>query len=719
MVKIMNKFTVAAVLAALLLIVGCLGSEKNTPSPNVLPTGNRTAPLYTFSSWDEISDLLRLSSGSGFAGAVPIRDMRTTTSREGEITSASSVQKESAERYSQTNVQVEGVDEADIVKNDGKYIYAVYNSYSDFGIGTVWFYGAFGKVAIVEAYPPENMKKVGQINIEDASVHEIFVSKDKLVVFGRKESQYFRPMPVVGCQRCILPPIYYQPLSFVRVYDISDKTAPKLEKEVEVKGEYFDSRMIQNKVYAIFRDYPTYYDPVPFYRVDGVGKKAEPQEIAYFDMPSANYVYHHFFEIDLQNLQAEKKHKIIMLGYGQTLYVSSENIYLASTEYRFYSPEEEVALELIYEMLSAQEKEEIDRIEKQNVSSWQRQLAKREAIIAAGKKIIPKMDESERRRFSERYEEKMKNIAREWRSESTKIYKISLSGFEPVAWGEVPGSLINQFAMDESGQYLRVATTKNAPVSSSGLYVLDGGLKVVGKTEGIAPGESIYSVRFAGNKVYLVTFKKIDPFFVIDLSDPNEPKVQGKLKIPGYSTYLHEYDEKHVIGIGKEAIEAREGDFAWQQGVKLSLFDVSNPQEPAEIAKFQIGDRGTESYALTDHKAFLFDKERDLLVIPVLVAEIDEERYGGEVPLHAYGDYVFQGAYVFEVSPTKGFVLLGRISHASQEELLKSGSYFISDAEVKRSLYMDEYLYTVSDRMIKANRLPTLEEVAAVQLQKS
>jgi uncharacterized secreted protein with C-terminal beta-propeller domain len=221
-----------------------------------------------------------------------------------------------------------------------------------------------------------------------------------------------------------------------------------------------------------------------------------------------------------------------------------------------------------------------------------------------------------------------------------------------------------------------------------------------------------------GKRAYLVTFKKVDPLFVIDMSDPENPKVLGKLKIPGYSDYLHPYDEDHLIGLGKETVEAEEGDFAWYQGVKLSLFDVSDVSKPKEVAKYEIGDRGTDSYALHDHKAFLFDKDKKLLVIPVLLAEVDEEKYPQGVDSWQHGDYIFQGAYVFNVDLDDGFVLKGRISHVDDEEVfLKSGYYYYNDAySVKRSLYMDDVLYTLSEKLIKMNKLDDLEEVNKVEL---
>ncbi len=209
----------------------------------------------------------------------------------------------------------------------------------------------------------------------------------------------------------------------------------------------------------------------------------------------------------------------------------------------------------------------------------------------------------------------------------TGIHKIRLDNgyIEGVADGSVPGWVLNQFSMDESDGYFRIATTTGhawgVSTSKNNVYVLDEDLKVVGELEDLAPGEQIYSARFMGNRLYLVTFKKVDPLFVIDLADPTAPRVLGKLKIPGYSNYLHPYDEKHVIGLGKEAVDSEGGSFAWYQGVKLSLFDVSDVSNPREVAKLEIGDRGTDSPALYDHKAFLFSRERNLLVIPILEAK--------------------------------------------------------------------------------------------------
>ena len=286
--------------------------------------------------------------------------------------------------------------------------------------------------------------------------------------------------------------------------------------------------------------------------------------------------------------------------------------------------------------------------------------------------------------------------------------------------------------MDEYDGFFRIATTighswSSDTQSTNNIYILDEALQRISEIEDIAPGEEIYSARFMGERAYLVTFKKIDPFFTIDLSDPYHPEILGKLKIPGYSDYLHPYDEDHIIGIGKETVEPLEEeqewrniDFAWYQGLKIALFDVSDFDNPQEIAKVVIGDRGTDSPALSDHKAFLFDKEKELLVIPVSLYTIDNEikQQQGNYTGSLYGEYTFQGAYVYNLNLEDGFTLQGRVTHMDEDDMLKSGFYPEYASSIMRSLYIEDYLYTISENMVKINDLtdPSLSELAAIGL---
>jgi len=294
----------------------------------------------------------------------------------------------------------------------------------------------------------------------------------------------------------------------------------------------------------------------------------------------------------------------------------------------------------------------------------------------------------------------------------TSIYRVRLqtANMACEANGSVDGRELNQFSMDEHGNYFRIVTMswRNA-TSQTNLYVLDMNLTVVGRLENLGIHEYLHSSRFMGDRCYLVTFKKTDPLFVINLTDPANPTVLGELKIPGYSDYLHPYDETHIIGVGKETAEAYEGDWAWYQGIKVSLFDVSNVSNPTQVDVFIIGDRGSDSPILTDHKAFLFDRERELLVIPVLEAEIDRTQYPTDVPANAYGTPVWQGAYVLRIT-SEGFTLRGRITHGAGSGVPESGYW------VMRSLYIEDVLYTVSQRKVKLNSLDDLELINEVEL---
>ena len=304
-----------------------------------------------------------------------------------------------------------------------------------------------------------------------------------------------------------------------------------------------------------------------------------------------------------------------------------------------------------------------------------------------------------------------------WKSE---VHRVRIEGgkIRYEASGEVPGIVLNQFSMDEYEGYFRIATTIPAVTRTEGstpmnnLYILDMDLEIVGKLEGLAPGETIYSARFMSDRCYLVTFRKVDPFFVIDLKDPERPKVLGYLKITGYSNYLHPYGENYIIGIGRETVAAEKGDFAWHQGLKISLFDVSNVSDPKEVGKVVIGHRGTDSPVLKDHRALLFDKGKNLLVIPVLVAEIDPNKFSGKVPPYVYSEYVWQGVYVLKISESN-LTVKGRITHLENLTVpldLNSG-YLI-----KRALYIGNVLYTISERKMKMNSLTDLSEINALEL---
>ena len=281
--------------------------------------------------------------------------------------------------------------------------------------------------------------------------------------------------------------------------------------------------------------------------------------------------------------------------------------------------------------------------------------------------------------------------------DKTFIYRVRLDEEKIVceAEGSVSGYVLNQFSMDEYNGFFRIATTKWTNTGSqNNLFVLNMSLNIVGELPNLAPSERIYSARFMSDRCYLVTFKQVDPFFVIDLSNPTEPKVLGYLKIPGFSGYLHPYDENHIIGIGKQ-----------DNNVKLSLFNVTNVTAPTETAKFIVSGDWSDSTVLTDHKAFLFDESKQLLVLPVSIdfIKVKDNEY--------YTTNYWQGAYVFNITLSDGFALRGNVAHQENGVGGWESSY-----QVKRALYIENVLYTMSDKKIKINSLEDLALLKEIEL---
>ena len=552
--------------------------------------------------------------------------------------------------YSTTNVQVEGVDEPDIVKTDGTYLYVVSDS----------------KIFILKIFPVEDALVLSEIVINnDIYLSNIFINGDRLVVFGTSSRYLEKANDSYD--------YWWNSVSttVIKIFDISDRSNPVVIKDIEVDGWYFDSRMIGDFVYIIAPEYSYYIYPVlydnksvniPEITVDDDTMEIPPDQIYYVDVPERIDTMTHILSINLKDNSVSQKS--FLLGSSQTMYVSNDNIYLTYTKYNYIQP------------------------------------------------ILRSFNTDDQ--------------------EKTIIHKISIDSgdISYIGQGEVPGRLLNQFSMDEYNGFFRIATTIGNvwnQESSNNIFILDEDLNRISEIENIAPGESIYSSRFMGDRAYLVTFKKIDPFFTIDLSDPYNPEILGKLKIPGYSDYLHPYDEDHIIGMGKETVEAidndketRNIDFAWYQGLKIALFDVSDFENPKEVSKIVIGDRGTDSPALYNHKAFLFDREKELLVIPVSLYEISDEikeqydNYTGSL----YGEFTFQGAYVYRLTLGNGFEYKGRITHLDDSDIIKSGDYWYwgSSGSIFRSLYIDDVLYTISDKMVKMNDLETLAEMNFMDL---
>ena len=237
----------------------------------------------------------------------------------------------------------------------------------------------------------------------------------------------------------------------------------------------------------------------------------------------------------------------------------------------------------------------------------------------------------------------------------------------------------------------------------------------------------MYSSRFIGDKAYLVTYRNTDPLFVADLSDVKNPKIMGELKIPGYSTYLHPYDENHLIGIGMETEERVDRDddgrvystWAVITGMKMSLFDVSDINNPKQLAKTTIGDNRTVSAVLTNPKALLFSKEKELLAIPVNNYNEDfsvRDSTIVEDEIRSFTNYrkpyVSEGYFVYKINLEEGFKLKGIINHEKE----KSDYDYYNNSRLLRGVYIDDNLFTVSEDAVKVHKLDDLKQVTELSL---
>ncbi|GBE56750.1 beta propeller domain protein [archaeon BMS3Bbin16] len=710
-ITVVLMLTIAGAIIVSGLVTEPHGPQTNKTDLNQSPTSVEGG-LKKFSTPEEIASFLKEKEKTGGQRGYRITiDMAAAPMLEKAGAQSASESVDGAADFSTTNIQVAGVDEADIVKNDGRYIYQL----------------AGNTVSIVDAYPAESAKLLSQIEIE-GDAQEIFINRERLIVLGNRYDETLEkrlPSPAASELVEPYPGRMNREYASLFIYNIEDREAPALLRSVALDGYYFDSRMIGDYVYIIANEYPRYYDDVIVVPEvsDSEGINLKP-DVYYFDEPDYSYSFTTIASVNTQSTEDPVEAKVYLLGSAQNMFISQKNVYIT---YQRMMPEPvlyERAFDTVLQpLVPIYVSAEINRIKDSDLAEAEKQR-KIERVVG---KYFDALTDSDRQRLEELAGRRFEKLEREQskKTEKTVVHKIAIAdgSVEYKAGGSVPGRVLNQFSMDEYNGYFRIATTtgqvsRGGGLSANNIYILDGELEIQGALEDLAPGERIYSARFMGERAYLVTFKKVDPLFVIGLADPKNPRLLGKLKIPGYSDYLHPYDENHVIGLGKEAAPAENGDFAWYQGLKIALFDVSDVSRPKEISKVSIGERGTDSYALRDHRAFLFNREKNLLVIPVLLAEIYEDQYPAGLPEWAYGEYVWQGAYVFSLDTETGFELKGRISHVEDESLfLKSGSYYPgSEYSVKRSLYMDNVLYTISEGRIKMNSLDDLREINSLDL---
>ncbi|RJE87625.1 hypothetical protein D3P07_15015 [Paenibacillus sp. 1011MAR3C5] len=569
--------------------------------------------------------------------------------------------------YSQTNIQVSGVDEADWAKTDGRFIYQISGSRV---VITDIANPDKPRLASVLTYGPEEQFQPEQLYVDDMRLIVIGHSTDDGAGTVQPQNEQVTVLPESESMALLPPPQIKQSVKSY-IYDLQSNGQPKLKRMLEQEGSYLSSRKIGDALYIItnkfYRNYSLYAKSKGLHLDAITGQQTDFNELA------------STFRTRYTDSAVSDKPQSVSL----------DDIH--------YFPDI-----MNYSMLLVGS---IDL----GQSEGQLQVS---AYLGSGDRIFV----SQRHLYVSQMIHKAKGSSFEM---ITKFHKFRLDYGSVLYMGEgsVPGYVTDPFSMNEHEGYFRVALTNgdlasDHPGESSQIYILDEKLRIVGKLDGIAPGERMYSVRFMGKRAYMVTFRKVDPLFAIDLSNPQQPKILGQLKIPGYSDYLHPYDENHLIGFGKDTTEimslgSLNETAAITTGMKVALFDVSDVSRPKEKFKEIIGATGTHSELLDDYKALLFSREKGLLAFPVTLYEIEDKDSTG----FDFGRFAYQGAYVYSLDLEKGFQLRDRITHLSNEDMLKSGMYGYNHSKaVRRIMYAGDSLYTLSDAMLKANSLNDLKE---------
>jgi uncharacterized secreted protein with C-terminal beta-propeller domain len=533
----------------------------------------------------------------------------------------------------------------------------------------------------------------------------MFLSGDVLVIFYQEyEQDYVIP------QYEFAPQPIYAPKTHALVLDVSDRAEPAIVHDYEVSGAYNNARMIGDYVYLITTsDVYSYIQPV-VPRVMEASRTVVMPEIYYFGNPEPYYNFNTVTSINVRADQDAVKSQSFMMNPASTLYVSEKNIYIAYQKYLpygYYESTRERFFTAVVPLLPADVQERIRNVDSDASLNPQ---DKWDRIADILQDAYNRMGEQEKAQLFERIQKALAEYDANTQKDlmRTVVHRIAIGPDGTLAYGakgEVPGRLLNQFSMDESNGRFRLATTVEyyTPYSSglySNVYVLNEAMETVGRLEQIEPGESIYAARFIGERLYLVTFQRIDPFFVIDLST-DQPKILGALKLPGFSNYLHPYDENHIIGIGRETKDNGFGG-ATTGGVKLAFFDVSDVSNPRLVDDYVIGQQGTDSEVLYDHKAFLFDREKNVLSIPISSFET-VPILEGDRPIQPKA---WRGFYVFGLTPEGGFEPRGQVEHSP------TGEYYYYGVQGSRSFYIGDVLYTVSlNNLIKMNNISSLAEL--------
>jgi hypothetical protein len=559
-----------------------------------------------------------------------------------------------------TNNQLAGVDEADIVKNDGAYVYIAAN----------------GALRIVEALNPR-LRSVTKLG---GDVRELLLEGDRAVAFVASHTTNVRPC-TYGYD-CTLGGDGTQ--TALVVLDVADRDHPRIARRIDLSGSLIAARRIGTAVHTVVADgepivptYETWPGMIPTdCKVKGMDAAA---------------VRARFTELERKNEAAIRA----AAGGFPTITERGVSRQLCGAMHTSYGDGAAFTTLVSFDLTDDETPATTAVVESRPGVVF----ASQGSLYFAVREERPKRHGVDFQ-YYDRGQHEESAIHR---------FKVGAKASETryVGSGIVPGHVLNQFAMDEWYGYLRVATTRGHvpdPAADSFVSVLsetdEGNLVRVGAVDHIAPGEDIRAIRFDEDRGYIVTFKKTDPLFVVDLGKPTAPEVLGELKIPGFSTYLHRIDPAHLLSIGFDAND--HGGFAYFDGVILQLFDVTRPTEPRLLYKEKLGTRGSSSQAATDHLAFNYFDEKKLLAIPMTICDGGGDGTNGD-------RLTFSGLLVYDVTVEHGFKRLGGVSHGKAGVDCNTW-WSQATSAVKRSIFMDDLVFSIATDRMKVQRMNKLGE---------
>jgi len=687
-----NKITltlsgIILAIAIFIVLLSFLKNQKIIPPNNPSNTGfsikqQSFSGLKQFSSVEEFKQYLQDHNETQTYSrslAIPVSgggmmkaELNTVQSAPGMSAIGNQIDSAVPERVSGTNVQVFGVDEPDIVKTDGSTLFyslqdayfrimrkqpiipieqttdQVDNSISVEKKSIIMPRREFNEETLsISAFPPSNLEEVGSINLSG----DLLLSKNSLVIFSEKN---YEKRGIFG-------------------FDITDKKNPVQKWKIVFNDNTFktQARLLHGKLYLISTTTTNIEKPCPIAPFNESTFSIPCNRIYYPDLDSQTDSLFVVSRIDMESGKVEDSISFLGSSNSSTVYMSPNALYIG---YYYTTDVAAIFYNFIRENTDIFPQTLISKMEKLQGYDLSRAAKQVELENLISRTFIG-MDSDKRKVFENNLENRMKKyVAAHMRElERTGIVKINVDGLTISAKGDVPGRLLNQFSLDEYQKNLRVASTiegnnmmwsfGGSSQSISDVTVLDSELRIKGTVQNLGKSERIFGVRFIADRGYVVTFRQTDPLYVLDLSNPGNPKVTGELKIPGYSAYLHPLDNDLVLGVGME-----------DNKVKASLFNVKDAVNPLEIDKYNLTDYWSE--AVNNHHAFLADEKHKVFFMP--------------------GS---QDGYVFSYANNK-------------LTMLKA----ITGVQAKRALYINDYLYIIGDTKIVVFDEETWNKVGELDL---